>query len=93
MDKLKSILVRFRVGGMGGIRGPTLDETIEALRLHGFPKELKKEAEKILKNFRNHRNSREYEYRAEDAENDLLTLLQSWQRKKKGGRNAVLSPK
>lgn len=94
-EKFRSILVRFRVGGFGGIRGPTIEEAVEALRMYGFSKELDKEVQKILKELRAHRNSKAHRYLIEEAEDDLLALLRNWQQRKnkKGEENAVSASK
>lgn len=81
-EKIISILVRFRMGGFGGIRGPTIEEALKALRIHGFPEQLlDKKVQKILQEFRNQRNNKTSFYTAQEAEQDLLSLLKNWQKK------------
>ncbi|MEE8131650.1 MAG: hypothetical protein V3T98_01245 [Candidatus Paceibacterota bacterium] len=86
---MRSVLVRFRVGSFGGIRGPTMEETIEVLRLHGFPKELDGEVKKRLESLRSHRGNKNFPI--EDVEQDFFELLRKWQRKKKKGEKNVVS--
>ncbi|MEW5907991.1 MAG: hypothetical protein AB1643_02330 [Patescibacteria group bacterium] len=81
MDKIRTLLVRFRIGGLGA---PTIEEVSSSLRIHGFPKQLDQEIEKIFRKFR---NSDVLSYTIQDAEHDLLFLLRDWQMKKKTRKN------
>jgi hypothetical protein len=91
-EKLKSILIRFKVGGFGGIRGPTLEETLKELRHHGFPDALDEKVGKILKELRRQQNSKTHPYLVDEVQEELLTLLRNWQTKR-GGKSAAPASK